>query len=194
MQEEFSASVAPDEFQMLSSPKGVVQMWKVSIMTDSSEGQWCSGPALVANTDVCVLTSFLYGKGKLWTICIHLIFPSFHHSNSCQRSGEPVAGGKPQKALHGPPGPSASLAWSCWKDQQDKPTKGGAPQQRGPLLELAHTGCRADGTISTSASTQSSLVLLGDREDDRHGGEKQCKRLLHRSGESREGEKTLSVF
>lgn len=56
-------SVAPDEFQMLISPR-VAQMWKASIMADSSEGQWCSGLALVANTDVCVLIS-LYGKGKL---------------------------------------------------------------------------------------------------------------------------------
>lgn len=55
MQEEFSLSVAPDEFQMLISPKGVAQMWKASIMADSSEGQWCSGLALVANTDVVSL-------------------------------------------------------------------------------------------------------------------------------------------
>ena len=57
MQEEFSSSVAPAEFQVLSSPNSVARMWKVTIMTDGSEGQWSSGPALVASTDVCVLIS-----------------------------------------------------------------------------------------------------------------------------------------
>lgn len=121
---------------------------------------------------------------------MHLIFPSFCHSNSCQRSGEPVAGGRPQKALHGPPGPSASLDWNCWKDQKGKATKGGAPQQREPLPEPALEGCRAGVIVTASAFAQPS-VLLGDREEDRCQGEKQWKSLPPIIGESGDGEKTV---
>ena len=76
MQEEFSLSVAPAEFQMLISPKGVAQMWKASIMADSSEGQWCSGPALVANTDAYVLISCMEKENSEPSASISFFHPS----------------------------------------------------------------------------------------------------------------------
>lgn len=51
-------------------------MWKVSIMTDSSEGHWCSGPALVANTDVCVLISCTEKENSEPSASISFFHPS----------------------------------------------------------------------------------------------------------------------
>ena len=129
-----------------------------------------------ASKNVCFLISCV-GKGNAEPPSSISFFPSFFHSNSCQRSGKPFAGGRSQKALHGPPGPSAPLDWNCWKDRQGEPPKRGAPQQRGPTPEPALAGYRADGIVTASVSAQP-LLLLGDTEEGRSQGENSEKDLL----------------
>lgn len=51
-------------------------MWKVSIVADGSEGQWSSGPALVANTDVCVLISCMEKENAEPSESISFFHPS----------------------------------------------------------------------------------------------------------------------
>lgn len=111
----------------------------------------------------CLCSYFMCGEEKFRTTCIHHIFP-FSHSNSCQRSGEPVAGGRPQKALHSSSGSSAPLDWNGWQDQYSETTEAGVPQQWGSLPEPAQEGCGAGIVVTASGICSAPSSAQGQKK------------------------------